>query len=129
MPGFYNYIIYRLYSWRLSKNDETPATTVELILCLTHYAHLFTVYAILLATIPQVRDFNFKSWHLILIALIFQALFHVLIFKKEKWERFIALYSNESPEQRRKGTRIIFVYIFTSIILQFITLPLVLAFL
>lgn len=122
--NFYNYMIYRLYNWRVIKKDITPATTVELILCITHYAHIFTLYILTLAIFPEAKKINFKPWQLLIFAFGFQFIYHILIYNKERWNKFVEIYSKESDEQKTKRTRYLLVYIFGSIFLQFISLPL-----
>ncbi len=124
MTNFYNYTIYRLYSWRLLKKDITPASSVEAIMCLTHFAHIFTLYTVALAIFPKAKIIDFKPWQILVFAFGFQLFYHLLIYNKEKWNKLIDIYSNESEKQKTKRTRYMLIYIFGSISLQIISLPL-----
>jgi len=117
-------MIYRLYSWRIFKKDITPASSVEAIMCLTHYAQIFTLYTLTLAFFPKVKLIDFKPWQIFVFAFGFQIIYHLLIYNKERWNKFVEIYSKESEEQKKRRTRYMLIYIFGSIFLQIMSLPL-----
>ena len=123
MVRFYKYIIYRLYTWRLKKNDDTPGTTVELLMCIPHYCHLLTLYAIVTYFLPKL-DSNFNNLQILFIALEFQLLYHLLIYNKKRWRHYMVEFENETTVQRKRGTLLIWVYVIGSIALFFISVPL-----
>ncbi len=120
---FYNYLIYRLYSWRLSKKDDTPGASVILILCLTHYGQILALYSMALYLLPRNLNITFKAWQIFIFGVGFQAALYFFVYNKQKWNQLIEFYSKESPEQRRKRTRFVLIYVFGSAFLHIITLP------
>ena len=117
----YRYLIYRLYTWRLEKNDDTPEATVIFTMSVVHLIQLMT----LLAIIPIPAAFHFTKLTQYCIVIGFMVLYYLLVYNKKKWLSYIDEFKNETPEQRRKGT--IFVQLFTigSIILFFAVLVII----
>ena len=124
MINFYKYLIYRLYTWRLAKKDDTPATTVVLLMCIPHYLQLGTIYACLMYFFPVLRDLSdLSKWQVLFIALGFQLLYRLIIYNKNRWTSYINEFENETPEQRKRRTLFIYIYTIGSILLFFISLP------
>lgn len=122
MPKFYKYIIYRLYTWRVEKDDNTPGTTVESLMCITHYLQMLTVYAILIRFFPEFK-LNLDKLRLLLIALAFQVLYHIFVYGKDKWKKYENIFKDETPSQRQRGTIFVYSYMIISTIVFFIMLP------
>lgn len=124
----YRYLIYKLYSWGLKKGD-TPVANVIITLSFVHYVQLFTVYMLLIKLFPGINVFNRISPVLIFISLIaFGVCQFFLLYNKKRWERYIDEYGNESVGRKRKGTIIVLAYLIGSILLFFISLPLLFGF-
>lgn len=118
-------MIYRLYSWRLEKKDNTPATTVELILSLVHVFQLLTLYTILISFFPSLhKKLHLTDWQVLSFAFAFQLLYHFFIYNKERWIQYNEEFKEESIILRRKGTFFMRLFIIGSILLFFICLPL-----
>ena len=115
---FYRYMIYRFYSWRLKKNDETPITTTELLMILPHFFQIATLYVIFLHFFPLLKP-NFSKLQLVGFFIVFQLLYHLLIYNKKKWMSYIEEFKHESHDKRKKGTTLIFFYTFLTYLLFF----------
>lgn len=118
--GFYKYIIYRLYSARKELNDEIPATRTEINLCIIHFIQLMILYAVATLFFPSIHTLiQVNKFQVAGVLIIFYVLYHFLIFKKIKWDRYLEEFKYETPEERkRKG---VWVELFTtgSIVLFF----------
>jgi hypothetical protein len=123
MIRFYKYLIYRLYTWRLRKKDNTPFTTTELLMCSFHYFHLLTLNAFITYFFPKMQN-NFNKLQVVLIAAGIQLLYHLLVYNKEKWLKYVEEFQSETSEQRKRGTLFIWVYAIGSIVLFFMSVPL-----
>lgn len=124
--SFYNYVIGRLYSWGLRKENDTPIANVVFTMCIVHYFQFFTLYMIL-RKFFNFRDFilevNKLSVGLLLIA--FFAIYYFLFYRREKWERYAQQVEQENEIKRRRGKFLVLLYLIGSILLFFISLPFV----
>ncbi len=120
----YNYMIYRLYSWRLEAKDSTPVTTTELLMLVPHGSHLYTIFCIIKYYFPSVHLFNTAV--AIISALVLQILFHWLFYNKDRWLAFISEFKDESCYEKRKGTIYIILYHLISHLLLILTCVLLL---
>lgn len=128
MLRFYRYVIYRLYIWRLKKNDKTPVTTVELILSLVHIFQLFTLYIVLVSFFPSIhRRLHIVDWQVLCFAFAFHFLYHLVIYNEKRWTQYCEEFKNEPENLRKKGTYLVNLFLVGSILLFFICLPLFLS--
>ena len=58
MKRFYRYIIYKLYSYGLKKNNDTPIANVIITLAFVHFIQLFILYNILLIFFPLIDIYS-----------------------------------------------------------------------
>ena len=100
----------------MRKNDSTPATTVVLMMSLSHFCHLLTIWALVTRLYPN-ANFDFTKLQVFFFAIGFQALCHILIYNKQRWMRYIDEFKDEIPSQRKKGTIILYSYFFASYVL------------
>jgi flagellar biosynthesis protein FliP len=123
MIRFYSYLIYRLYKWRLDKKDNTPVTTVELLMLIPHFFQLMTAYAILTFCFPGLR-INIHPSTLIIagIALASTFLYHFIVYDKKKWEKYFDEFKNESQTQKNRRTTFIYLYFIGSHVFFFVTM-------
>ena len=120
----YRYLIYRLYSWRLQRKDNIPATTVESILCVVHVFQIYTLYTALIYFFPRIHEkFRLSNLQILIGAMAFQLLYHIFIYSKKKWSDYVNEFKDESVEQRKKKTFWMRVFLIGSIVLFFICLP------
>ncbi|MEP7375193.1 MAG: hypothetical protein ABI675_17470 [Chitinophagaceae bacterium] len=124
MPKFYRYLIYRFYTWRLDKKDDTPVATIIFSMAAIHFIQIAILLMILSKFFPSlVPVFKQRKIFVTFFYFTISLLLYFLIYNKEKWQYYIEEFKNESTQQRR--TRGIFVWLFTfgSIFLFFILLP------
>ena len=122
LPKFYRYMIFRIYTWRLNKKDNTPVTTTELLMCIPHYFHLLTIYSITVYFFPKL-DFDFSKFQILLIGLTLQLILHLLIYNKRKWANYVDEFKIESLEMRKKRGTTIYLYHIASFLLFLLILP------
>jgi len=116
-------MIYRLYSWRLEKKDDTPGTTVELLMCIPHYCQILTILSFIAYFFPAFKNPNLNKLQVLSIALAFQLFYHLIIYNKERWMHYVIEFENETLTQRKKGTLFIYLYTIGSIALFLLILP------
>jgi hypothetical protein len=121
---FYRYIIYRLYSIGLRRQNDTPALNVILTLSFVHFTQLFTVYIILLKIFPQISIIgklgkNEKIFVGIFL-LVFGLIHLIFLFNKERWNKYVEEFKNELPQEQRKGSIKVYSYLVGSIVLPFL---------
>jgi cytosine/uracil/thiamine/allantoin permease len=56
-------------------------------------------------------------------AIVYFILFYFLIYNKEKWSSYIEEFGSESESQRKKGNLLVIAFLVGSILLFFISLP------
>jgi hypothetical protein len=126
MIRFYKYVIYRLYSWRLEKNDDTPIATIVFTMCFIHFLQLMIVMSILAEFFPVlVVVFNQKEVFVFILFFLFSMLYYLFIYDKKRWQGYIEEFKDETPEQRRKGTLFVQWFTIGSIILFFAVLVII----
>jgi hypothetical protein len=124
----YRYLIYKLYSWGL-KNGDTPVANVIITLSFVHYVQLFTVYMLLLKLFPGLNIYyRITPVFIFLILIVFGVFQFYLFYNKKRWAQYIDEYGNESKGSKRKGTIIVLAYLIGSILLFFVSLPLLFGF-
>lgn len=125
MVNFYQYVIYRLYAWRINNNDNTPAATVILLLVSSHFSQLFLLFAIISKIFPVFSEV-FKQ-HKIAIAVAYITTvfaYSTLVYNKDRWQQYAELFKGEMPSQKRKRGVLVWLFTAGSVILLFILVPL-----
>lgn len=118
----YKYLIYKLYSWGLNKENDTPVFNVIITLAFVHFVQLFTIYMILLKYIPELSIFNIENKaYLYVFGTIFILLNYFLLYNKKRWESYLQKFKNESKNESRRGKIYVLAYLIGSILLFFIT--------
>ena len=96
-------------------------------MCLPHYLQILSLYAFISYLFPKIDSLiQLTKFQLLFIALGFQLLFHLLMYKKKRWLGYIEQFKNETTEQKRKGTILIQIYHVLSVVLFFIGLMILL---
>jgi len=123
MLRFYRYLIYRLYTWRLQKNDDTPGATVIFIMSFIHLVHIMILYvlAIKLGLVRNLIHLNKPAKYLVVpgIALVY----YLLVYNKKRWLKYVEEFKDETPLQRKRGTLFMQLFTIGSILLFFLLLP------
>ena len=118
----YKYIIYKIYSW---KND-TPIANTILTLSIIHFFQLLTLLLIidrLITPFLFTENHNVGKGTLFIGLVIYFGLFYLVVYNKQRWNAYVEEYKNESEEQRKRGNRFVITYLVGSILLFFISLP------
>jgi uncharacterized membrane protein len=124
MKRFYRYLIYKLYSWGLKKQGDTPIANVILTISFVHLVNLFILLMILDRFFLNI-DFLFgiPKGILILCLISFPVLNYFLIYNKNRWQEYIEEFKNESPKESKQGKLLVLAYLIGSIVVFFILLP------
>jgi hypothetical protein len=123
MPKFYQYIIFKLYTWRLEKNDDTPVTTVILSLSMVHIFYLLFIYYIAIDLLGLSMDLiKPKSFLMAAILLLVIGLNFLVFYNKKAWDRYIERFKDESEKQRARGNFAVIAFFACSTLLTFITM-------
>ena len=109
---FYRYLVYRIY--HINNND--PEMKVISFIFLVHAAHAFSILFILSIIFPFDYPDLDKSEVYILVLLFF-ALQFLIFFRPSKWKTYFKEFENESKEERRKGSFLVWSYIIVSLAL------------
>ena len=123
MKWKYSYIIYKIYSWTSGKSD-TPVVNTILTLAVVHFFQLATILLFIDRIISPLYLFqHFNKVYIFLGAIIYFIIFWLLIYNKNRWNVFIEEYSKETMEESKGGSRIVLFLLIGSIVLFFISLP------
>ena len=106
---FYRYFVYRIY--HINNND--PEMKVISFIFLVHAAHAFSILFILSIIFPFDYPDLDKS-EVYLLVLLFFALQFLIFFRPSKWKTYFKEFENESKEEKRKGTILVWGYIIFS---------------
>lgn len=116
----YKYFIYKIYSW---KND-TPIGNTILTLSIVHFFQLTTILLFIDRVITPLKwIYDIDKTYLYIGALLYFVVFYFLVYNKKRWDSYIKEFSNESESQRKKGNIIVISCLIGSILLFFISLP------
>jgi hypothetical protein len=120
----YKYLIYKVYSWGLKRKGDTPITNTILTLAFTHFVQIYLILLYVdrfMAPIKWVGKLDKKAIYI--GGPIFLVAFYFLIYNKNRWESYIQEFQNEDAEQRKRGNILVLSYLVGSILLFFISLP------
>jgi hypothetical protein len=116
----YKYIIYKIYSW---KND-TPIGNTILTLAVVHFFHFLTILFFIDNIIMPLKGiWNINKTYIYIGAILYFILFYFLMYNKERWDSYIKEFENESEKDRKRGNIQVIVFLIGSILLFFISLP------
>ena len=117
---FYRYFVYRIY--HINNND--PSMKVIMFICMVHGSHVLSGLFIL----SIIFSFDYSGLdksEVSLLALLFCLLQLFIFYNPNKWKTYFKEFENESKEERRKGTILVWSYIIVSLALPII-LPVIL---
>jgi hypothetical protein len=123
MKKFYRYLIYKLYSWRLAKKDDTPIATVIFLLTITHSFQLLILYSISRALIDYPNYLTNNKFIILIFFFVFSALNYFLLYNKTRWQEYIEEFKNETEAERKRGRILVTAYLLGSVLLFFILMP------
>lgn len=120
----YRYLIYKLYSWALKKKNDTPIFNVIITLTAVHYFQLLLLYCILLKAYDMYNVFSVDNSLLVgIFSILFLLLNYLVFYNKERWLAYMKEFENENKRESKKGTFYVLCYLIGSIVLFFISLP------
>ncbi len=112
---FYRYFVYRIY--HINNND--PSMKVIMFICMVHGSHVLSGLFIL----SIIFSFDYSGLdksEVSLLALLFCLLQLFIFYNPNKWKTFFKEFENETKEERRKGTILVWSYIIVSLALPMI---------
>ncbi|MBE6327228.1 MAG: hypothetical protein E7077_09275 [Bacteroidales bacterium] len=107
---FYRYFVYRIFHF----NNDSPEINVMVFLGMVHGSIVLAVLIILdiLFDVGFPPNLDKSEWYL--LALLFFALQFLIFFRPSKWKTYFKEFENESKEEKRKGTILVWGYIIFS---------------
>ena len=106
---FYRYFVYRIFHF----NNDSPEINVMVILGMIHGSYVLSCLFILSIIFPFDYPDLDKS-EVYILALLFFALQFLIFFRPSKWKTYFKEFENESKEEKRKGTILVWGYIIFS---------------
>jgi hypothetical protein len=123
MPKFYQYLIYKIYTWRQEKNDDTPITTVILLLSIVHIFYLLIIYYIAIDLLGFSMDLvRPKSFLMAAILLSVMCLNFLVFYNKKASVRYIERFKDESEKERARGNFAVIAFFIGSTLFTFIVM-------
>lgn len=123
---FYKYVIYRVYSFFLKK-DSTPVADTVIVMSVVHLFQIMTIGLYISALLDFKLEYIPKGnpiFYLIIFAIFF--LYYIIVFYNGKWKDWNKEFKKEPLEDRRKNGIKVWLFCWGSIILFFISLPVIL---
>lgn len=129
MKKFYRYLIYKVYSWRIKKKDDTPIATVIFLLTITHSFQLLILYS-LSRSLLQYPNYlhGLNKLYAILFFFVFAGLHYFLLYNKERWEGYLQEFGSESAIASKRGSFWVIAYLIGSVLLFFALMPVLFGF-
>ena len=109
---FYRYLVYRIFHF----NNDSPEINVMVILGMIHGSHVLSCL-FLLSIIFSFDYSGLDKSEVSLLALLFFATQFLIFFRPSKWKTYFKEFENESKEERRKGSFLVWSYIIVSLAL------------
>lgn len=120
----YSYIIYKIYNWTANKPSGTPVFTTVLILATVHMFQFLTFFLYLNAFFLHINHVNnFSNGYVFVGALAWLGILHLIIYKKERWSRYIQQYQGEDEHESKIGNYKVMAFCILSILAFFVSLP------
>ena len=114
-----------MYSWRISKKDDTPISTIIIILTFIHFTQILILYSIIGKLFPQFAIFdNLKKIYIGLFFIFFLLFNYLIFYNKSHWQNYLVEFKNESTSESNRGWWLVRIYLIGSVLLFFILMPL-----
>jgi len=78
-------MVYRLYIWRLEKKDSSPARTAIVMIGLTQYLQLVTLYAFVTYFLPVLRTIHVGKWQGLIILAGLLLGYHLIVYNNYEY--------------------------------------------
>lgn len=120
----YKYLIYKIYSWTKDKKGDTPIVNTILTLTFTHFIQMFVLLMYVDKFITPIKWLkNINKTSIYIGGPIYYFAFYLLVYNKKRWDAYVEEFKDESEKQRKCGNFIVIAYLIGSILLFFISLP------
>jgi len=124
----YKYVIYKVYKWTLHKKGDTPIANTIFTLGIVHFFQILTIlYFVDRVIVPLNWLDKIDKVSLFMGIILYFILVYLIIYNKERWNNYLKEYGDESEKDRRRGSRMVIAYLIGSILIFFISLPLLFA--
>lgn len=107
---FYRYLVYRIFHF----NNDGPEINVIVILGMIHGSYVLSCLFLLSIIFPFDYPDLDKS-EVYILALLFFAIHFLIFFRPSKWKTYFKEFENESKEERRKGSFLVWGYLIFSL--------------
>jgi hypothetical protein len=119
---FYRYLIYRLYSSQLKIKDPNASLRVILILVIVHLCPLVAIDTILSKVSKDVgKTLDLGDGAVAVFMATIISLAYLTIYNKKRWNKYLEEFNNESQSERKRGTILIRIYIWSCLLSLFLT--------
>lgn len=124
LPRFYRYVIYRFYTWRLNRKDDTPVLTVILGMSFIHLLQMFMLFA-LIAKIydPIIVVFKQQKGFVYSFLLVFALSYFFIFYNKKRWQGYIEEFKDETSNERKHNGKKVWLFTVGFIFLFFLVIP------
>lgn len=123
LPKFYRYLIYRFYTWRIEKKDDTPIASIVFSMSFIHSIQFIILLLIIGKFIPKLNSMlNQPKWTIIIFFALFNLFYYLIIYNQKRWNQYIDEFKMESVKERKKGIVMVLLFTFGSVILLFAVL-------
>ncbi|MCF6348683.1 MAG: hypothetical protein L3J20_10355 [Flavobacteriaceae bacterium] len=124
-PKFLRYMFYKLYMFALKTNNSTPKLSVAITLAFTHLLQLFFTLDLFRFIGFNIWENYFSGYNKIIVAifsLLFLYIIELFYHYKDKHLKYVIEFENEIKSQKKRGTIYLFIYLFISIALLYVSL-------
>jgi len=124
MIRFYMYVVYRLYDF-FSKKDTTPIGDTVIVMSVIHFLQVFTLFLYINIFFDLRVQFIPKNLNFYLIVFFIYILYYFFVFHNGKWKEWANQFKEETSQERKRNGIKVWLFCWGSIILFFISLPLI----
>ena len=122
----YEYIIYKVYNWMQKRKRATPVFSTVAILALAHVLQIFIILNIIDRFIVDIGRFIYVNDLVVRVeSMLFLFIYYHVVYNKKRWESYMEKYGNETEAERKRGNRMVLLYLIGSIVLFFLSFPII----
>jgi hypothetical protein len=118
------YVVYRLYDF-FSKKDTTPIGDTVIVMSVIHFLQVFTLFLYINIFFDLRVQFIPKNLNFYLIVFFIYILYYFFVFHNGKWKEWANQFKEETSQERKRNGIKVWLFCWGSIILFFISLPLI----
>lgn len=118
------YVVYRLHDF-FSKKDTTPIGDTVIVMSVIHFFQVFTLFLYINILLDLKMPFIPKTLSFYLVVFFIYILYYFIVFHNGKWKEWAKQFKKETPEDRKKNGIKVWIFCWGSIVLFFISLPII----